>query len=156
MNEHSTETRQKAIELNRKGLTARQIAIGLSISVNTVRNWILRYDNSPKARRIKNIESFKYMFLRPYFTYELFTQETGVSRATAIKWRKMYFPEITTKEALFRKLIKHNNLSINEIALLLDIRVNSVHRFARKYKAYHLQGYEKQTPQMTKQLKMRI
>jgi hypothetical protein len=79
------------------------------------------------------------MFLKPEFTYDDFQKRFGVSRATALRWRKRYFPEITTKEALFNKLMNKNALTSNELALLLNISIFSVNRLKRHYEGCKMQ-----------------
>ena len=137
MKANSVETVQAARSLNRKKLPIKEIAQRLNVSESTVRLWI--YQDTHKSMEVYK-QWFKQMYIQPGFTYAEFQYHTGVSRATAMKWRDKYFPEMPTKvsmkESLFIKLIEKKELSVNEYALLLNTTRTSVLRFIKKYETY--------------------
>ena len=69
-----------------------------------------------------------------------FASEYAVTRQTLTKWKNELFPEITTKEHLFIKLIEKQDLTVNELSKLLGMTKISVMRFMQDYKAYKMQG----------------
>ena len=119
-----------------KKFTIPEISKYMGICEGTIRIWLYQYTHSHN-QQYKAM--FKNVFIYPSFTYRKFTEETGVSRATAIKWRKELFPEMTGTRQLFKKLIDKQDLSTNELSLLLNITPTVVRRYKHEYK---MQGYE--------------
>ncbi len=141
MKANSVETIQTARKLNKAKVPIKEIAIKLNVCENTVRLWTCQDRHSSKD---VFKQWFKKMYIQPGFTYAEFEYHTGVTRATAMKWRDRYFPEMpvkmNTRQSLFIKLIEKKELSVNEYALLLNTTKTSVLRFIKDYESYKLQG----------------
>lgn len=111
----------------KKGKSLNQISKESGISTGTLSNWKNRYLPKTIAQELK--EEFIRLYILHSGNISEVARLLGITRQTAARYKNRYFAEIPCKRKLFIKLVKHEQLSINEIAFLLTMHRLSVIRF---------------------------
>ena len=129
------EAREEAVgyfcELYSKGYALEDIPQFVGLSYDEVKRLRAKYFHFSKPFHNQE-KHFKNHYLTEKKSLCQIAKDYGVSRYMVTKWRSIYFPQITTKNDLFIKLIEKRDLSINEYAMLLNTTKTNIRRFIKK------------------------
>jgi transposase-like protein len=110
-----------------------------NVPLSVLRKWRRQYFHT-RNNYTNQKKHFKAVYPLRNKSLTEFAKDYGVTRQTLTKWKNEIFPEITTKEHLFIKLIEKNDLTVNELSKLLGMTRTSVLRFIQDYKGGKMQG----------------
>jgi transposase-like protein len=111
-----------------KGKSVQKIAEDSTIGIATLESWKRQYITCVKSHHKRELKKdFIEQFIETGGNKSETARRIGVSRATVIKLRKIYLPEIDIK-AQFTKLEVIGMFSDNEIAFYLHITPSAVRK----------------------------
>lgn len=109
------------------------------VPLSVLRKWKRQYFHTRNSYTNQK-RHFKSNYPMKNKSLSEFARDYGVTRQTLTKWKNELFPELTTKEHLFIKLIEKKDFTVSELSKLLGMTRTSVLRFIQDYKGGKMQG----------------
>lgn len=110
------------------GLSVNEVSKKIGIPSSTIRNWAIWYFNANGQRKKTD---FKKEFIRNQGNISAAANRSGITRQTAARYKKRYYPEVSTGKELFLKLINKDQLSMNELVMLLNTTRATIQRYCK-------------------------